>query len=157
MSGAMKISVSGSLRWSAAFNACVRLESLRDASQIIDRFLALPRGYHATPLGHDRKSQKSAPIGDEAREQKRGGKRVGMWAPDGETQRHSRINKKVQYDIKESALIRAPRCACNGTVETIGDPACDQQGQCDVKRRPTGPRPLPSGYSRTMLAFHAGR
>jgi hypothetical protein len=94
MSGAMKISVSGSLRWSAAFNACVRLESLRDASQIIDRFLALPRGYHATPLGHDRKSQKSAPIGDEAREQKRGWKRVGMWAPDGETQRHSRINKK---------------------------------------------------------------
>ncbi len=56
----------------------------------------------------------------------------------GEPQWHSRINEKVQYDIKESASIRLPCCARNCTVETIRDPICDQQGQCDVKSSERG-------------------
>jgi len=58
-----------------------RLESLRDAGQIVNRFLALAGGYYATLLGDGGKGQKSAPVGNEAREQKCGRKRVGVRAP----------------------------------------------------------------------------
>jgi hypothetical protein len=54
-------------------------------------------------------------------------------APGGEAQRHSRINEKVERDIKESAAISRPRCTRNCTIEPIGDAICEQQGQCDVK------------------------
>src|SRR5712691_10771803 len=62
-----------------------------------------------------------------------GRKRVGVRAPGGEAQRHSRINEKVERDIKESAAVSRPRCTRNCAIEPIGDAVCDQQGQCDVK------------------------
>jgi len=95
--------------------------------------VALAGGSHAPLLGQDGKGEKSAPIGEEAREQKCGRKRVRVWTPDGEAQRHSRINEKVERDIEKSASIGMPRRTCNCAIEPISNPVCDQQGQCDVK------------------------
>src|SRR5262249_39458780 len=78
-----------------------RLESLRDAGQIVNRFLALAGGCYATLLGHDGKGQKGTPVGNEAREQKRFTKRVGVRAPGGEAHRPRCKNKKVGRDIEE--------------------------------------------------------
>src|SRR5215471_7491351 len=110
-----------------------RLESLRDAGQIVNRFAALAGGYQAALLGQGGKGQKSAPVGNEAREQKCRRKRVGLRVPGGEAQRYGRIHKKVERDIKESAAIGRPRCPRNGAIEPIGEAICDQQDQCEVK------------------------
>src|SRR5262249_22103034 len=90
-------------------------------------------GCYATLLGHDGKGQKSTPVCNEAREQKCGRKRIGVRAPSGEAQRHSRINEKVERDIKESAAISRPRCTRDRTIEPIGDAVSDQKGHCNVK------------------------
>jgi hypothetical protein len=80
-----------------------------------------------------KKGQKSAAVGDEAREQKCGGKRVPLWTPNGEAQRHCRVNQKVERDIKKSAPIRVPRRTCNCAIEPVSSPVRDQQSQCEVK------------------------
>ena len=91
-------------------------------------------GWFSCPSSRPRwKRRESAPIGDEAREQKCGRKRVRVWAPDGEAQRHSRINEKVDRDIEKSASIGVPRRTCNCAIEPISNPVRDQQGQCNVK------------------------
>jgi hypothetical protein len=95
-------------------------------AKIVNRFPALAGGCYATLFGHGGKRQKSTPIGNEAREQKCGRQRVGVRTPGGEAQRHSRIDEKVERDIKESAAISRPRCTRNCTIEPIGDPVCDQ-------------------------------
>src|SRR5262249_48545641 len=89
--------------------------------------------YQAALLGQGGKGLESAPVGNEACEQKCRGKCVGVRVPGGEAQRHGRIHEKVERDIEESAAIGRPRCPRNGAIEPIGEAICDQHGQGEVE------------------------
>src|SRR5262249_39336526 len=106
--------------------------------QIVDGLLPLPRGLKAALLGHDGEGEKSTPVGDETREQEGRRQCVDLWVPHCECQRHGGVNEKIECDIEKSTAISALRSPRNGAVQTISDPACDEQCQCDVKSSKRG-------------------